>query len=409
MIFKKCLSAFVGGSIVRDDSKIPRHRQSDLKVGVALGCCLLMATLLTLLLHSPAGSQLATDVFQEEWNSFSNTYCSKEVGSVSLTDDGFGFRFAKMDCQQKCQANEDCNMFTFGRWWKLGVFYGQTRCQLYQSCAEKNIQGMSLFVRKKSLLYRIIKGAYFFQCTLNLLVMLDNRFAGACTVLSFLVSLFAVLAAPRLDVRVYLQLLSTLLLRATTRKLDQENKHIELEESGRERLHYLVNLALSTVHHRSSRNVRAAIEIGFALLFILTPSFFILAFANGISDDSSMGSFNILNFLSTFLLGVNSSEIVKYAVIYGGIALSSTPILFGVKWMREALVAWSSSPEHVLESQALILSNQLYIQEQNSTRGIKDSEVLSSIQDMTNSGLLRQLQISGSEPGMLENKCAVAD
>mmetsp|Transcript_9855 Transcript_9855/g.25926 ORF Transcript_9855/g.25926 Transcript_9855/m.25926 type:complete len:371 (+) Transcript_9855:89-1201(+) len=89
-----------------------------------------------------------------KWTATTNSYCSKSGGSIAIVDyASMGFGLTSQACRALCLENSACNVYTFGVWKvglspRFGGHYGETRCQLYSSCAQREHAGMTLFVKE---------------------------------------------------------------------------------------------------------------------------------------------------------------------------------------------------------------------------------------------------------------------
>ena len=56
------------------------------------------------------------------WDTWANTYCSKDGGSIPFYEDWDGdrngFGISQSECQSYCHKNSDCHYFSYGIWTK---------------------------------------------------------------------------------------------------------------------------------------------------------------------------------------------------------------------------------------------------------------------------------------------------
>jgi len=108
-----------------------------------------------------------------QWEPTAHSYCKKSGDTVPIPLRDYGFKLdfkpsTTARCRGECAQRPDCQFYTYGQWNKAfqifgfninwGKFYGQMRCQLYETCDEGKTQAewdaaMTLYKKPDGFVY----------------------------------------------------------------------------------------------------------------------------------------------------------------------------------------------------------------------------------------------------------------
>ena len=355
-----------------------------------LRVALLSFTLLFPPLHAVLSQTARSVVFASTGPSHASTYCSKELGSVPLSeDDNLGFDVSLTKCRAQCDDTPDCAAISFGKWSKglpvLG-YRGKMRCQLYKVCHTKHMKDSVVHEKARFPLMRA--GVYALQVGINAASFMFDAYIGVFALIT--TALLPIVCTQELNTNIGLGWRTGPAAdESVPFKLDASSKRstqcaviicachaafvliqwarlmhfrsklrvwFEAESRKPQRLVELEELlskeAEQSAELASSRQQRSAFvdvligsgTIGAIVYFIYVQSLRLCGM------DGVCRKMTVLNSLTSVLIGVDSNSAMLSLFMIGGIFIFSAPLVLGLGRVEHGLRLATSAPDNAIDA-----------------------------------------------------------